>query len=67
MAKEIHNVFVGEPASPEQVERNVRRWRSLNGKPLAHVNNYVRTKRNPNEHKFGNIGFGLMVEGSPIK
>ena len=67
MAKEIHNVFVGEPASPEQVENNVRRWRSKNGKPLAHVNNYVRTKRNPNEGKLGNIGFSLIADDSPIK
>lgn len=66
MAKN-NQVYIGEPATPEQVEKNVRRWRSLNGKPLAHVTNYVRTKRNPNEHRFGNIGFGLMLKDSPIK
>ncbi len=64
---EMQNKTTGEPATAEQVENNVRRWRSENGKPLAHVNNYVRTKRNPNEHKFGNIGFGLILEDSPIK
>jgi len=64
---EMQNKTTGEPATPEQVENNVRRWRSENGKPLAHVANYVRTKRNPNEHKFGNIGFGLLAGDSPIK
>jgi hypothetical protein len=38
---------------------NVLRWRSERGKPLAHVRDHRKTKRNPNEHKFGNIGLVL--------
>ena len=39
---------------------NVLRWRSEKGKPLAHVRDHRKTKHNPNEHKFGNIG--LLIE-----
>jgi hypothetical protein len=41
------------------IQANVLRWRSKHGKALAHVSDYRKAKRNPNEHKFGNIGLVL--------